>query len=200
LSDERQRLQYAMTLFRKKALVWIRAKASSILSWNDLCTQIKDVFSPISEQQAARDRLDALKQTNSVNTFASEFRRLTLLLPKLPEQELIDKFVRKLKIPIAKEVYLRDPQTIDEAMRIAERVDMISWRLRDHSSNQLPPMNPRIAFANDQSVPMDISAIQTKRLTDKERAYLLANQGCLYCRKTQAGHFARNCPDKLRKN
>jgi len=85
-------------------------------------------------------------------------------------------------------------------MRIAERVDMISWRLRDHSSNQLPPMNPRIAFANDQSVPMDISAIQTKRLTDKERAYLLANQGCLYCRKTQAGHFARNCPDKLRKN
>ena len=186
-----------MTLFRKKALIWVRAKSEQLASWHDLCNQIKSVFAPVSEQQAARDRLGALRQLNTVSNFAAEFRRLILLLPELPESEKIDKFIRKLKPSIAKEVYLRDPQTLDEALRIAERCDMISWRLRGKPSN-FPAFNNsnNSSSGSNDTVPMEIGVTKMTKLTDEERRALMANIGCLYCRKMNAGHFAKDCPTK----
>jgi hypothetical protein len=35
------------------------------------------------------------------------------------------------------------------------------------------------------------------KLTDEERAYLQANNGCFKCRQINVDHVARNCPDEL---
>lgn len=51
--------------------------------------------------------------------------------------------------------------------------------------------------------PMDIGSIKVdkaskafKKLSAKDRDYLLKHDGCFYCRKANAGHKAAECPDK----
>ena len=46
------------------------------------------------------------------------------------------------------------------------------------------------------ATPHPVSQSTKAALTPEERAYLSENNGCFYCRKTNAGHLARNCPQK----
>ena len=39
------------------------------------------------------------------------------------------------------------------------------------------------------------STTKRKKITDAERKYLDENHGCYFCRKLNAGHFSRDCPD-----
>lgn len=162
-------------------------------SWDSLCDSLRSQFAPISEVQLARDKLAVLKQTKGVNPYAYEFRRLILLLPVLPDAEYIDRFIRGLKIPVSREVTLREPTTLDEAIRIAERYDTMSWNFRDRQPSfrtSLPTSSATVP------VPMDIGAIRFKKLTSDERTKIMDNNGCLYCRKLNVDHRAKNCPSK----
>lgn len=195
--DDASKSQYAVNLLRGNVSSWMRNFAGNgpLPPWPVLSSELKQMFAPISQTQKACDKLAKLKQTKSVAAYANEFRRLILLLSDLPEVHRIDRFTRGLKLPVAREVSLREPRTLDEAIRIADRYDTISWQMRSQRYDVPVPAQPpsQPAPANDA---MDLSATRFTRLTTEERKRILENNGCLYCRKLNAGHFARNCPEK----
>lgn len=192
--------QFAVNLVRGHAATWVRSvvRNQPLPSWSHLSDQLRLQFSPISEEQQARDRLARLVQTKTVGSYASEFLRLSTLLPILPVADQIDRFTRGLKFATRKEVVLKDPKSLEEAIRIAERYDTLSFQFRS-STRSHAPTSIQSAPANT-AVPMDIGAIRYTKLTPNERKHLLDNNGCLYCRKPNAGHFARDCPTKKQSN
>ena len=195
ISSDAARTQYAVNLFRGNVATWMRSRMNGheLPGWSVLRPELEATFAPISEVKQARDRLAKLRQTKSVSNYASQFRQLLLLLPELPEDEKVDKFARGLKPEIAKEIFLRDPSTLDEAMRMAERYDMLSWSLRNLSA-------PKPSVPERKSDPMDLSAVKFQKLTPDERKNIMDNNGCLYCRKLNAGHMAKDCPEKKQSN
>ena len=193
--DETSKTQFAVNLFRGHVTTWMQTYSSGTVlpPWSQVRSELERLFAPISEEQNARDRLATLKQRTGVAAYAAEFRQLILLLPQLPENDQIDRFARGLKLAASREVYLRAPATLDEAIRIAERYDTITWKLRSRDNGPIsaatrPP--PRRVDA------MDLSAVQFKRLTQTERKKIMDNNGCLFCRKLHVTHRARNCPAK----
>ena len=193
--DETSKTQFAVNLFRGNVTTWMRTYCSgtSLAPWPQVRSELERLFAPISEEQNARDRLASLRQNAGVARYAAEFRQLILLLPQIPESDQIDRFARGLKLAASREVYLRAPATLDEAIRIAERYDTITWKLRSKSNVPFSSTNRPPPRQNDA---MDLSAVQFKRLTPIERKKIMDNNGCLFCRKLHVTHRARNCPAK----
>ena len=50
-----------------------------------------------------------------------------LNIPAMSLDERLDKYIRGLKPFIQKELLIKDPLTIEEACRVAERIDTISY-------------------------------------------------------------------------
>ena len=195
--DDASKSQYAVNLLRGNVASWMRNYAGNgpLPHWPVLSSELKQMFSPISQTQKAYDKLAKLKQTKSVAAYANEFRRLILVLSDLPEAHRIDRFARGLKLQVAREVLLRAPPTLDEAIRIADRYDTISWQMRSQNRDFPAPAQPKSQPSSSNDA-MDLSATRFTRLSADERKKILDNNGCLYCRKLNAGHFARNCPEK----
>lgn len=118
-----------------------------------------------------------------------------------------------------KEVKLRCPETFDEAVSMAVRLDSLMWR---------NPGNPvKNGFSTSRPEPMDLGAVTTSnqrplatrsnvnavnsrpsyrdavtgnsfprrpKLSDDERTKLRREGKCFKCRKP--GHLARECPER----
>ena len=80
-------------------------------------------------------------------------------IPNVSEGEMMDRFVRGLKPMVQREVDLRDPQTFEEAVRVAERVDAINFRNRGVRPAVWNPTPPSTVVAQ-QSTPMEIDGLQ----------------------------------------
>ncbi|KAB1213849.1 hypothetical protein CJ030_MR5G017112 [Morella rubra] len=65
-------------------------------------------------------QLAKLKQEGKVHTYVEEFRQLQTLVRGWSEEALIGTFVDGLKPWIAKELKLKQPTRLQEAMRMAE--------------------------------------------------------------------------------
>ena len=166
------------------------------LAWKDFVAALRKEFQDFNIQKRARDHLAELCQRNrSVQKYAQEFREIMRELPHMHEEDRIDHFTRKLKnAEIRKEIDLRSPATLDEAINIADRYDTILWKKERPSPKRC------------EHIPMEIDAItytksnkkekKFSKLTFQEKKYLLDNKGCFYCRKLFAGHIAKNCPEK----
>jgi hypothetical protein len=161
-----------------------------ISSWDEFKALIGAHFKPINSVKAARDKLANHRQTRSVQEYTYRFRQIILEIPSMSEDEKLDRFTRGLKPQTRNEVELREPSSLDELVRIAERFDSISFQ-----TNQREPERryvPRPAFVRND--PMEIDNIQYKKLSDHEKETLRKNGDCFYCRKH--GHRAIDCPEK----
>jgi hypothetical protein len=157
---------------------------------------------PVNSEKRARDRLAALRQTTSVRRYIQEFTDLCLGIPDLHASEQFHRFVQGLKANIRREVELQDPMTFEEATRIAERVDAISFA---HRSEPPRPFVPRPSFSSSQPEPMELgsmnvdrrrppAAVNPSRLSAEDRRRLRDTNACFYCR--QPGHIMSRCPQR----
>ena len=140
----------------------------------------------------ARDRLRHLLQTKSVARYTTEFRSLILQIPDASAAEQLDKFIAGFKPIFRREVEMRKPDTLLEAMRLADRADQHIYR--NTASGVTRPQGP----APSSPVPMDIGAIDTRgykaplaRVTPQERDRLAREDRCFRCRAK--GHRASAC-------
>lgn len=78
----------------------------------------------------AQDKLSRLVQTTSVAAFSEEFLNLVLCIPDMTEREKIHLFICGLKAGTRKEVMIRQCQTLDEAMVVADKVDFVYAEVR----------------------------------------------------------------------
>jgi hypothetical protein len=189
---------YAASYLRGAAAIWWRLRAQNygaqggFQNWEEFETELTKQFRPINAEKLARDQLASLTQLRSVQEYVSRFKSICLQISNVSEEEMMDRFVRGLKPMVQREVELRDPQTFDEAVRIAERVDAINFRNR----GVRPPVwnpTPPSTVVTQQSTPMEIDALQGP-LTPQRRQ-LLARKGlCFYCR--ESGHQIGDCPKR----
>ncbi len=153
--------------------------------------------------------MTVLTQQRSVQDYVTQFRTLCFQIRGISAEEKLDRFVRGLKPTVQREVQIRDPETFDMAVQVAERIDAVEYRMRQQLPSVqriLPPrftasaVPPRTLPSSSYSAPtlgptpMELGALRRGPLTVIERERLRQNGGCFYCRKL--GHILPNCPER----
>ena len=134
-----RKVLFASNLFDGAALTWWRSLSQERRhliqeSWEEFKREVSHQFKPINSEQIAREKLDEVRQRTSVSRYDQEFLQITTQFSGLDEQYKIHRYVAGLKPHIQKEVYLRNPQSVMEAMTIAERTDLVTMKISKTSS------------------------------------------------------------------
>src|SRR5208282_5145235 len=108
------------------------------VTWAAIKTSIKTHFVPPNYTRRLRDEWAYLRQTTTIPDYYARLTQLAMQLGEVEEERLVDKFIRGLKPKTKTEVELHDPQTLAEAVRLADRYDTIVYR-RTHF---VPPQSP----------------------------------------------------------
>ena len=131
------RVSHGTMLLRDAAEAWWRAHVlettgadgtggpERITTWKALKDSLMSVFTPVSEKEVARSRLYELRQIGSVQSYTQAFRELCFAIDDLSVAEKTTLYHRGLKAHILKDVRLRFPKTLEEAILIAESVDVV---------------------------------------------------------------------------
>jgi hypothetical protein len=127
----------------------------------------------------------------------------------LSQSQILDKFIRGLKPKTRIEVELRDPQTTEEAYRLADRFDRIVYGahntmfLTQRTYNQPAPAYATVGTYGE---PMQIDALRTRprprasnfnarkpvmASNDHQQQRLYEQRLCFNCQKP--GHIASEC-------
>jgi hypothetical protein len=165
VKDDALRVRVAGMALRGAAKTWytyVRSPytppSEQVKTYDEFLSGIKAHFTPIDPVKIARDQLAELKQTGSVRDYTAIFRQLNTRIPKMSEDERLDRYVRGLKPFTRKEVEVREPATYDEATRIAEKFDMAFKRAFTSSRSK----NTDDADHATRSYPMILNAIQVQ--------------------------------------
>ena len=184
--------------------------------WDEFVAEVRAQFRPENWSRRGRDELATMYQYSkeSVADFLHRFRATCLKIEHLSEDEKLDRFVRALQQDVRLQVELRNPATFHDAALFAERADAVLARTTGHGSRQnwqqkknkggyRPPPTPAQTSGETSTgqgpEPMEIGTMRRKPLTSAEIQQLRAQNACFYCRKPNAGHLARNCPEKKQK-
>ena len=189
---------YLNTILTGEAAAWFRFIYRNVnpdaVTWEVVKTSIKAYFVPPNYTRRLRDEWAYLRQTTTVSDYYARLTQLAMQLGEVEEERLVDKFIRGLKPKTRTEVELRDPQTLEQASRIADRFDTIVYHRPSFARSQFHQEDTR-------GEPMQIDVFRTKtqpsklkKLTNDERAHLRSINACFKCRKQ--GHMARECPSK----
>lgn len=200
VNNEAEQVLYAASFLRGPAETWWRShnllvdagEAQAINTWAAFSAALLETFRPVNAKKIARDRLAMLRQVDSVQGYTYEFRLIALEIPGLTDEEKLDRYVRGLKPATRREVEVRDPTTFDEAARIAERYDQISFqrnrvRMEGFGSEQM-------------TVPMELGAITYEdglpknKLSQDELRRRKKLGLCFVCGKS--GHMKNECPNR----
>lgn len=139
---------------------------------------IKKMFMPIGRDKHARQQLDHVHQRpqDSVAAYTTYFNHLTLAIgPSVSEDEKLYRYVRGLRDPYQREVYMREPATFEEASHIAVRYEAL---YKSYRSKERPLQDP------NGSAPMELGVMH--RQTGKPK-----KPKCYNCSKI--GHIAKEC-------
>ena len=217
---ERGHIPYAASLFRGNAALWWREVCEGTQrpgTWDEFCCAVRDQFRPENWSRRGRDELANLYQygKESVADFLHRFRSVCLKINNLSEDEKLDRFVRALVPDVHMQVELRSPVTFHDAAMYAERADAVlsrvtghdsrrNWQKKNKSGFQHRPPPPTVKHEWETSSgpgpePMEIGSMRRKPLSREEMQRLRAENACFYCRKPNAGHMARDCPLKKKK-
>jgi hypothetical protein len=201
--NDQQRIAFVASHLSGTARKWWRLNAPQHVhagaTFLQFTAALRTAFAAHNAQQKARDRIDTLRQATSVSTYNTKFRELMLEIPNMTPAELLHRYVAGLKPVTKQHLLIHDPQNLDDAMNMADRVDTAAYEARQanntNSNNRRRPVRWNRPFRPDTSgpTPMELGALATPRrkLTFTERQYLINNNGCFYCRKL--GHTATQC-------
>lgn len=219
--NDQEHVLFASTLLRDSAATWWRHLENSIdengeteapKDWNDFKNLFRKEFRPSNATQMARQRLEKLKQYNSIREYIVEFRNVMLDLPDMFEEDAVHQFIQGLQYEPRLQVLLKTPTTLKAAYSAAEAYEAAvecAQGVREPSFN-----NTRHGYNNnpgnyhfqsstqatrstvDGPTPMDLDALYNNRRNN--RGYE-KNSGTIQCHNCQGyGHIARQCPSPRR--
>jgi hypothetical protein len=188
ITDDEVRIVFAGTALTGNAKTWYRSMrmAGDVTTWAEFQASLKAHFYPIDPVKHARDQLHPLVQTGSVRDYTGIFRHLCAIIGNMSEDEKLDRYIRGLKTRTRGQVELKEPDSFDEACRLAEMIDVSNDRIfggANHSRSSYPS-KPR----RDGPEPMDLNAFSDRRekpkfkkLTPEEKERRRKEGLCLYC-------------------
>ncbi|SAM03460.1 hypothetical protein, partial, partial [Absidia glauca] len=177
------------------AYTWARKteEQQPFFSFDDLATQLRGRFLPVITLDAARIKLEKLKQVGSVDSYLDEFEIIASAISDLSPAEKLFKFKQGLKPAIREHVntYATDGLTMEAAIRYAKAKD---------SASVFSRLDPSHAAASFVPEPMDLDAMDRPRQhvnqrigfrgPDDRRRYKETRR-CYNCGLT--GHLLANC-------
>lgn len=132
-----QRISVVSTLLRNNALQWWqRVNKSNITTWELFKRVFLDEYEPKEAAEIARARLDTLRQRGSVINYCNDFREQINKILDMAVADQLHNFKKGLQPEIARELAMQRPETLEQAMQIAQRVDLeIQYANRNYSRN-----------------------------------------------------------------
>jgi hypothetical protein len=193
-------------------------------TWMMIRAEMKEYFISPNYDRRLRDQWAKCKQVTTVTDYVARLEALATRIPITEDNEFYDKFLRGLKPRTRIEVELKDPKTVKEAIRLADRYDMIVYQNQKNGdwdpwgTNRLSSKKEKVQFQEDtRGEPMILDALVPKkkpnskkkvslparepntlqRLSPEERDHLVEIGACFKCRKP--GHLAKDCPTRMSK-
>jgi hypothetical protein len=194
-------ISYGVTLLRDRAQKWwnqLSQKNEESTTWEKFKIDLEYTFKPSYSEHAARDRLASSKQTRSVAEYVDEFQDILLDLPRVSDDEALDRFVRGLKDDARIHVLTKEPRSLEEATRFAIAYDsakqtgiFMSTNRPDHIPND--PMDLSVLIQQLHAMNMANNNHQPR-----ERVPMRTNRNiiCHWCKKS--GHVIAECRTRLR--
>jgi len=201
---------YLNTLFIGEAAIWFRYHypdtAASTVTWEQVRENVRNFFTPPNKDRRLQDQWFQLHQVTSVSDYISHFCSLAMQLPTQSDSMMVHKFIRGLKSKTRMELELKDPQSLTEAFRLADRFDSIVYQQKFNNSFKEYPTKTTSITQYEDGEPMQLDAFHIMRhkahvktlkhlqpLSVEERTRLQHLGACFKCR--QLGHMARQCPN-----
>ncbi|KAG1177351.1 hypothetical protein G6F36_010832 [Rhizopus arrhizus] len=199
-------ISYAVTLLKGRSQKWwnhLIQKQEEPQTWEQFKQGLEYAFKPTYSEQNARDRLANIRQTSSVSEYVDEFQDILLDLPRVSDDEALDRFIRGLKDKTRIHVITREPRSLEESIRYAISYD---------SAQQSGTVIPQRKFEENPNDPMDLSALvhqinamirnngNNSRYDQQDRRNTRFNRRnniiCHWCSKP--GHVVAECRTRLR--
>ena len=95
----------------------------ALVDWDTFVAKFRLEFIPQDSVERARDKLRSLHQNKSVIAYLNEFRNTVMVIPRISEDEKLDKFVSGLKPEVHLEVRKSRPADFETAAQVALTID-----------------------------------------------------------------------------
>eukprot|EP00873_Tetraselmis_striata_P043987 jgi/Tetstr1/464251/TSEL_009056.t1 len=155
----------------------------------------------------ARINLDRATQRTTVQKYANYFREQLLELPHRHEEYNVHDFQRGLKPHIRKEVALKNPKTLTEAVQAALFVEAAERETDVHREIRRERLNimdddgdddeQYYSSAEGEATEQEDDLLMARRLTEEEFERFKKEGRCFICKAK--GHVASACPSKKKK-
>ncbi|KAG0248184.1 hypothetical protein BGZ95_008166, partial [Linnemannia exigua] len=155
--DVSEWVQYTALNLSKDAKSWWRASGLTIASsWPDFKKAFLAFHTPPNAVAAARTALETLRQGNrTVAAYTHDFRRLRRRVPTLDDDTALWWYKKGLEKETSKEVLLRQPTTLEQAINQASLVHAIlypdgptGYKIKPQPSSDMEVDNLHVAVNN----------------------------------------------------
>ncbi|KAG1091929.1 hypothetical protein G6F42_019318 [Rhizopus arrhizus] len=173
--DNDKTAKLGITLLTGAAKVWyqnLRLLNSAPTGWTHFKAELRAFFKPDNSIAVARDRMRALQQTSSIAQYVQEFMTVKLSIPRMTDEEAVDKFLAGLRDPNAR-IHIKDnidmeEPILNEAIRAAHNYE----GNRMDSSPAVPRGFSAGSTRNHQvDDPMDLSVAERRELYNMMKSW-----------------------------
>lgn len=219
--NTQQACQIAATFLRDAALDWYVAYQQQVVAgavqqfagWQQMKELFQQRFQPYDMQEEALKGLDRLVQLRSVADYSSRFIELVLQLPGMLETMRIHYYCAGLKHPIAVQVRMQQPHTLQAAISAAMAADSILFSsaaaaFGPYGSYRGAPFHSHKPFGGPSGgsscgrynapAPMELGSLrqqqQQQRGSSQQPAPSPSSGSVPYCSwHKRQGHWTRDC-------
>lgn len=146
VTTDNQRIAVASSYLKEVALQWWlgRCRHPNIppQDWPSFVNALKERFQPLAASRTARAELHNLRQgAMSVADYSNKFYSLIQLITDMGEADQVERFIYGLRHAISKEVDMREPKTLQDAMSAAQKIELLLDNRRHYLNRPYPTSN-----------------------------------------------------------